>query len=86
MKSLRCANQQCPVRGYRIQFDTGVDLKPVSIPDRCQAETGVKLKPNIFDDLKENNHHHQRPKVPDDDPAHLEETKEPTPATPKITG
>jgi hypothetical protein len=44
----------------------------VSIPNRCQAETGVKLKPNIFDDLKENNHH-QRPKTPDDDSVHLEE-------------
>jgi hypothetical protein len=30
------------------------------------------LKPNIFGDLIENNHH-QRPKVPDDDSAHLAE-------------
>ncbi len=70
------------VKGTTYQINTGVDLKPVSIPDRCQAGTGVKLKPNIFDDLKENNHH-QKPKASDDDSAHLEEIQN---AYSQITG
>ncbi len=70
------------VKETTYQINTGVDLKPVSIPDRCQAETGVKLKPNIFDDLKENNHH-RRPKAPDDDSAHLGEIRK---AYQEITG
>ena len=35
---------------------TGVDSVPVPNPDRSQAETGLKVKPNIFDDLKDNHH------------------------------
>jgi hypothetical protein len=70
------------VKGTTYQINTGIDLKPVSIPDRCQPETGVKLKPNIFDDLKENNHH-QRPFPLDDDPAHLGEIRK---AYQEITG
>jgi hypothetical protein len=70
------------VKGTTYQINTGVDLIPVSIPDGCQAESGVKLKPNIFDDLIENNHH-QRPKAPDDGSAHLEEIQN---AYSRITG
>ena len=70
------------VKGTTYQINTGVDLKPVSIPDRSQSETGVKLKPITFDDLKENNHH-QRPTVPDDDSAHLKEIQN---AYSQITG
>ena len=60
------------VKRTTYQINTGVDLKPVSIPDQCQSEAGVTLKHNRFDDLKENNHH-QKPKAPDDDSGHLNE-------------
>ena len=40
------------------------------------------MKPNIFDDLKENSHH-QRPEAPDDDSTHLEEIRN---AYSRITG
>ncbi len=73
------------VKGTTYQINTGVDLKPVSIPDRCQTETGLTLKPDIFDDSKENNHH-QRPKAPEMTRPTSKKSKMPTPESQEIPG
>jgi DNA-binding Lrp family transcriptional regulator len=64
------------VKGSTYQIETGVNLIPVSKPDRCQFDTGVTVTPNKddddIDDLIHNNHHHSETPTDDDSP-HLQE-------------
>ena len=65
------------VKGTTYQIETGVNLKPVSNPDRPQPDTGVTVTPNTVDesdDSKNNNHHHS-PASSDDDLPHLQGVK-----------
>ena len=48
------------VKGTTYQINTGVNLRPVSNSDRCQSDTGVKSRPNTYDDYIHNNHHHSK--------------------------
>ncbi len=66
------------IKGTTYQIETGVNLKPVSNPNRSQLDTGVTVTPNKddFDDdeLKHDNHHHSQAAT-DDDLPHLQEIK-----------
>jgi len=65
------------VKGTTYQIETGVNLKPVSNPNRSQPDTGVTVTPNTVDesdDSKYDSHHH-RPASVDDDSPHLQEIK-----------
>jgi DNA-binding Lrp family transcriptional regulator len=65
------------VKGTTYQIETGVNLKPVSNPNRSQPDTGVTVTPNTVDesDDSKNDSHHHRPASADDDSAHLKEIK-----------
>ncbi|MEW5979348.1 MAG: replication protein [Acidobacteriota bacterium] len=63
------------VKGTIYQIETGLDLKPVSNPNRCHPDSGVRVTPNKDDDdLDDSTHdnHHQTPKPDDEDFSHLE--------------
>jgi DNA-binding Lrp family transcriptional regulator len=65
------------VKGTTYQIETGVNLKPVSNPNRSQSDTGVTATPNTvdeFDDSKNDSHHHSLASADDDSP-HLLEIK-----------
>jgi hypothetical protein len=66
------APSQIPTRLDSASQYTGVNLTPVSTSDRCQSDTGVKFKPNTYDDYKHNNHHHS---TADDDSPHQQKVK-----------
>jgi len=65
------------VKGTTYQIETGVNLTPVSNPNRSQPDTGVTVTPNTVDesDDSKNNSHHHSPAAADDDSPHLQEIK-----------